>query len=151
MFKGSWRLQKTQTTTSYCGWLRIPFRTVRKPNGMIRSPNANTNKRSGSNHGFRVLETDLATIHNTSGFRVYFSAKHSVVRWHPFSLFWGGCPAKNGLPKKGFSFFSRVTEQLRSQSVSSKHHSHASGYGLSYGGIVDFAKKHGAPASAMPI
>ena len=23
----------------------------------------------------------------------------------PFSLFFGGCPTKNGLPKKGFPFF----------------------------------------------
>ena len=29
------------------------------------------------------------------------------------SLFLGGCPTKNGLPKKGFPFVARVTEQLR--------------------------------------
>ena len=29
-----------------------------------------------------------------------------------FSLFFGGCPTKHGLPQKGFPFFSRVTEQL---------------------------------------
>ena len=40
------------------------------------------------------------------------SLRISVVQWHPFSLFFGGCPTKNGLPQKG-SFFSRVTEQLR--------------------------------------
>ena len=39
--------------------------------------------------------------------------KHSVVQWHPFSLFFGGSPTKNGLPQKGFPFFPRVTEQLR--------------------------------------
>ena len=39
---------------------------------------------------------------------------YSVVQWHPFSsLFFGGCPAKNGLAQKGFPCFSRVTEQLR--------------------------------------
>ena len=32
-----------------------------------------------------------------------------------FFFFFGGCPTRNGLPQKGFlSFFSRVTEQLRS-------------------------------------
>ena len=36
----------------------------------------------------------------------------SVVQRHPFSLFFSGCPTKNGLPQKGFLFL-RVTEQLR--------------------------------------
>ena len=34
-----------------------------------------------------------------------FLAGLSVVQWHPFSLFVGGCPTKNGLPQKVFSFF----------------------------------------------
>ena len=47
----------------------------------------------------------------------------SVVQWPPFSPFlFGGCPTKTGLPKKGFPFFSRVTEQL-STSVGTCHDS----------------------------
>ena len=30
--------------------------------------------------------------------------KVSVVQWHPFSIFVGGCPTKNGFPQKGFPF-----------------------------------------------
>ena len=30
---------------------------------------------------------------------------HSFVQWHPFSLFLGGCPTKNGVPQQGFLFF----------------------------------------------
>ena len=36
---------------------------------------------------------------------------YSVVQWHPFPFFFfqSGCPTKNGLPQKGFPFFSRVS------------------------------------------
>ena len=40
------------------------------------------------------------------------SVRSSVVQWHPFPFFLGGCPTKYGLPQKG-SFFSSVTEQVR--------------------------------------
>ena len=45
-------------------------------------------------------------------------------QWHPFSLFFGGCPTKMVFPKKG-SFFSRVTEQLRTCKIGAyqRHHS----------------------------
>ena len=43
--------------------------------------------------------------------RVALRLEHSVVQWHQLSFpFFGGCPTKNGLPQKGFPFFSRVTE-----------------------------------------
>ena len=32
------------------------------------------------------------------------ASSFSVVQWHPFSLFFCGCPTKNDLPKKGFLF-----------------------------------------------
>ena len=46
----------------------------------------------------------------------------SVVQWHPFSLFWGCCPTKNGpSPKKGSLFLPGSTEQLRYMSFGQVH------------------------------
>ena len=46
----------------------------------------------------------LLDLKTESPVLVWFSEETpSVVQWHPFPHFFGGCPAKNGLPQKGFS------------------------------------------------
>ena len=55
------------------------------------------------------LQVDLMRKRTHAAFQACKKLSCSVA---PFSLFFGGCPTKIGLPQKGIPFFSRVTEQL---------------------------------------